>query len=208
MKYDKYYVKQMFQKGAQACDVLLEVGRFEWWDLFNNFMAGKTKEVTKGPCTHLAVMVKDGDMIEATGDGMRVNPLSRLTNSPRGVIVFRNKNITEEQKKSVLRYLYVCANLKVPYDYPGLVRFLCPWIEQSKSSLFCSEAGTNAFNIADEDYGGIGFDVKISDKPSDATSPNDAFRYLISSEGIKNGWEIVDSQNMDLKALLTDYSPK
>jgi len=192
MKYDKYYKQELLGKGSQSCDVILTIARPEWWDLFGKFVSSKIQTITNGPFSHSIIQVKDGKIIEAVADGIKLNPFKNYVNNKTGMIVFHNDRLAEKQKKAVLRFLYTCVNLKVKYDYPGLLRFVFPWIEQDKSAFFCAENGTRSFNIAQEDYPVKGLDIKISNKKPSDTSPNDIFRYLISKEGFKNGWMICD----------------
>lgn len=203
---DKYYKEEALEKGSQSGDVILTIGRPQWWNIFGKFVTGAIQKVTGGPFCHLAMKVKCGNIIEAVADGIKLKPFKKYINKRTGLLIFHNDRLTDNQMKAVLRFLYTCVNLKVKYDYRGLFRFIAPWIGQEKSEYFCSENGTKAFNIAQLDYIVPGLDIKISNKKPEDTTPNDIFKYLLSLEGFKNGWMIRDSQNIDIDKLLEDFS--
>lgn len=180
---DPFFEVRQFEHGVQSCDILLTRGY--------NFLGETIRSLSNGCVNHAALVIKDGNMIEATPFGIKINPFSNFVKDKEGVLVFRNINLTEDQKKVILQYAYMKADAKEGYDYTGILRYVFAGFKNNPNEEYCSEFLTNAFAKSGS---------RISNYPATETTPQGMldFQYIDGAYVCQNGWTLQDSKNIKL----------
>lgn len=193
-KYDNFYVKQEMQNGVRSCDLVLERSRSDI-PIIGNFLRDRICDITQGIISHAFLIGKSGDIIEINQTGVHITKLKPKLNNKMGLLVFRNNNITEEEKDKMLSYAYMTAQKKTGYDFAGLLSHLFPFIRQDNKLFYCSEFCATAFSK---------INVRVSSRSVSVTTPQDLldYQYLYGAFADNvHGWELADSQNMSLPAV-------
>jgi uncharacterized protein YycO len=121
--------------------------------------------------SHVGIYVGNNFVIEATWPRVRKVTLMTFLESCDRVTVLRHSKwttLTEDQVQQFLGFLE--SKIGKPYDWRGLVSFICRKSIQNKSGYFCSELVSEAFSL-------VG--IPIERKKPAWTSPEDIHSSLI-----------------------------
>ena len=177
---DQYYTKKPFENGVRSCDIGLT--RYYGNNPINEFLKNQITKITQGIFNHAFLVGKNGTVIEAEGDGVKVNSFQKYVSNDDGVIIFRYTLLTENLKKEILSFAYAQVGRK--YDYVGLLAFILPFLSQDKDKFFCSE-------LVFKSYEKIG--VRMSTKADTSRiSPADLFYYLRADKN----FIVADTKNL------------
>lgn len=197
-KWDAYYKEKPFDAGVRSCDIGLVRGRSH--NPLEMFFRDKICDLSNGILSHAFIVGRQGDVIEALSEGVRVKKMDKYINKQDGVLIFRNLSLTEAQKENILSFAYIKAEKNTPYDWWGFFHHLLPFIPQNKDQFYCSELVSMAYKKEN---------IITTNKTTGDTTPQDILDYQFNYGSFKDEkWQLADYQNFNLDEIVKFLNTK